>query len=270
MAFSDGFNGGGVCDGGLLASGQNIKSPQQEAADILKAATDKGISFVEEATAQGREDLLPFAEAGAGVLPGLQELITDPMAQKEFVTDNPFFKALAEDAQRRIFGSGAAVGKFASGGTAEALQNSILLLGEGLVGRNISKRQNLANMGLVAAGGRAEVGVRGAEAITDLIGSGASAEAAGVIGTAQARAARKQSRTDTILSFVEMGIKLSDRREKEFITPVGKTNGIPYYFFKYKGDPELRLGTIAQEVEHIEGAVINLGGRKYVDYSRLH
>ena len=278
-----GGEGGGIQDdreaaafsSTFSADTEKSLSPQEEAALILKAATEKGISFIEEARNQGREDLAPFAETGAGVLPGLQELITDPTAQKEFITDNPFFKALADDAERRIFGTKAARGKLGSGGTAEALQNSILLLGEGLVGRNIGQRQTLANMGLSATGGQAQVSSSAGRDISDLITSGASAEAAGVIGTEQARIqsanARRSARSQTVGNIATLGaIALSDVRYKENVQHVKDVDGVPYYFFKYKGETDLRFGTMAQEVQHIPGAVLNIGGKKYVDYGRLH
>lgn len=61
---------------------------------------------------------------------------------------------------------------------------------------------------------------------------------------------------------------ISDERAKENIEPVGKMyDGQTIYRYNYKGDPETRIGLIAQEVEgHHPEAIRGLGGLKGVDY----
>lgn len=62
----------------------------------------------------------------------------------------------------------------------------------------------------------------------------------------------------------------SDERVKEDVEPVGATfDGQPIYKFRYKGDPAMRMGLMAQDVEqrHPE-AVGNVGGIKTVDYDQ--
>lgn len=61
---------------------------------------------------------------------------------------------------------------------------------------------------------------------------------------------------------------LSDRRAKEDIHQIGKTNdGQPIYRFRYKGDPTHHIGLIAQEVEkkHPEAVHSGFGPMKVVD-----
>lgn len=61
---------------------------------------------------------------------------------------------------------------------------------------------------------------------------------------------------------------MSDARAKEDISPVGKTfDGQTLYRFRYKGEPAMHVGLIAQEVEqsHPE-SVAEAGGMKHVDY----
>lgn len=62
----------------------------------------------------------------------------------------------------------------------------------------------------------------------------------------------------------------SDRRVKEDVKPIGKTfDGQTLYRFRYKGDPTMRTGLIAQEVEKRHpGAVGEAGGIKTVDYGK--
>jgi len=60
----------------------------------------------------------------------------------------------------------------------------------------------------------------------------------------------------------------SDARLKEDIEPIGKLNdGQPIYRYKYKGDPTVRMGLLAQLVEqNAPDAVHEIGGYKAVDY----
>jgi len=59
----------------------------------------------------------------------------------------------------------------------------------------------------------------------------------------------------------------SDRRLKENIKQVGVSNGINLYEFNYKGGETKWVGVMADEVEHIPGAVIQKNGFGYVNYS---
>jgi hypothetical protein len=152
------------------------RTPQGQAVAAIQKGLDAASITTKEGVATGRADLQPYADAGVEALgntqrnlAGIEELVTNPEAQKSFVEDNPFFKALADDAQRRIFNNKSSRGKVASGGTAEALQNSILLMGNDLVDQNISQRSNLAGqnlqlsgIGLNAAGGQANITGAGA------------------------------------------------------------------------------------------------------------
>ena len=63
---------------------------------------------------------------------------------------------------------------------------------------------------------------------------------------------------------------VSDERMKEDIAEIGRTfDGQPLYRFRYKGDPEVRTGLMAQDVEKRDpGAVGSLGHIKTVDYDR--
>lgn len=62
----------------------------------------------------------------------------------------------------------------------------------------------------------------------------------------------------------------SDERVKEDIEPVGETHdGQTLYSYRYIGDPEPRVGLLAQEVEQRDpGAVIEIDGVKAVNYKR--
>jgi hypothetical protein len=61
----------------------------------------------------------------------------------------------------------------------------------------------------------------------------------------------------------------SDRRLKEDIVPLGRIrNGLPMYAFKYKGEPLVHIGVMADEVEQFrpEAVIVASDGYKLVNY----
>ena len=69
----------------------------------------------------------------------LTALTTDPEAQRDFIFNNPFYGAMADEAQRRLLANRAARGKVGSGGTAEALQQSLVRMGSDLLAREVDQ-----------------------------------------------------------------------------------------------------------------------------------
>jgi hypothetical protein len=71
----------------------------------------------------------------------LDRFINDPTQQLNYVQNNPFFSALANDAQNRLLNVQAARGKLGTGDTPAALQNQLMLMGNDLVQQLIGNRQ---------------------------------------------------------------------------------------------------------------------------------
>ncbi len=137
----------------------------REAIASAEAAKEEALATNATALEQSRADLQPYADAGKTALPTLQSnlaslntLVNDPNAQNDFIQNNPFFNSLAAKAKNDLFANQAARGKVGSGGTAEALQNSLVLLGSDLLNRDIAQKtgvntqyQNLVDNGQNAA-----------------------------------------------------------------------------------------------------------------------
>lgn len=263
MAF--GFIKKAIGEVGSIFSG-GADDAAREAANIQAQSSDKAIALQRETRDLARGDLQSFRQAGAAQLDPLTSLISDPKAQLAFIQDNPFFKALADDAQSRLFSNQAARGKVGSGGTAQALQNSLLLLGQNLLDNNINQRTQLATIGQNAAAGQATVAQNTGNTITDLITGQGNAQAAGIVGAANARASGIEN-----IAKIGTTIALSDRRFKRDIERIGTLdNGIPVYRYKFKNRQETHIGVIAQDVEKVKPeAVIEHEGVKYVDYEAV-
>lgn len=169
--------------------GNTAADASTEAAGLQVNALNTAIDQSGQFESKARADLQPFTDAGVQALPGLTGLVQDPNQQKQFIQDNTFFNSLADDATQRVFNNAAARGKVGSGGTAKALQNSILLLGNDLRSQSVDERFRLANLGRGAAGGQATITANAANNISDLITGVGNAQAAGVVGAANAQGA---------------------------------------------------------------------------------
>lgn len=73
----------------------------------------------------------------------------------------------------------------------------------------------------------------------------------------------------TILPFIP---GISDMHAKEDIKPIGKTDaGLPIYTYRYRGDDEVRMGVMAQEVETQQPDALGpvIAGYKTVNYGKV-
>jgi hypothetical protein len=200
-------NIGGAAGGGnpllsLANAGASIYSASSGAAAANKAAQQQ-IDAANQSISQVRSDLQPYRDAGTTAVNGLTQLVNDPSAQASFIQNNPFYQSLADDAKNKLFANAAAKGKVGSGGTAAALQNSLLLLGQDLLNQNITQKQNLANTGYNAAN-------QSASATGDLIMRRGDASAAGLMGASNAstNAINNAIGGQTSLYAIDKGIRL--------------------------------------------------------------
>lgn len=182
---------------GITGSGADAA---KKAARAQSESADKAIAVQKDADKQARADLTPFRDVGSTDLSGLASLVTDPEAQKAFITNNPFFDSLAERSTNTIMNNAASRGKVGSGGTAEALQNSLVLLGSDLLNQNIGQRQNLASLGANAAARQATNTIGTANSIADLRTQQGNAQAAGIIGA-------RNAQVDALNTAASMGTK---------------------------------------------------------------
>lgn len=250
-------------------TGQSAADASRQAS-LLQAQSGKdAIKAQKEALNKIRGDLSKFRKAGADMLPGLSELISDPNAQLNFVQNNPFFNAMAKQAKDSLFANQAARGKLGSGDTAAGLQDRLLLLGNSLLDNSINQRFNLATMGANAAAQTGTMTQNSGNSISDLLTGIGNAGAAGQIGVANAMGQGASNAMTGLISG--LGLALSDRRMKTDARIVGElTKGIPLYIAKYVGCAMDMFCVMAQDVEPIfPGVVCDVFGVKYVDYDEL-
>lgn len=81
-----------------------------------------------------------------------------------------------------------------------------------------------------------------------------------------------QTAASLIGSIASMAAAFSDKRVKEDVKKVGKTDeGLPIYTYKYKGSPKTQMGVMAQDVKKKKPSALGpvLGGMMTVDYSKI-
>jgi len=132
-----------------------------------------------------------------------------------------------------------------------------------------SRLAALSGFGQNAAGQNVASNTNYANAAGDLYtGIGNSITSANV-----ANAANRGSMFNTLVGAgarLGSAYMMSDRRLKHDIQEHGEKNGIKLYKFRYNDHPEAQyIGVMADEVEHIPGAVHENEGYKWVDYSKL-
>lgn len=193
---------------GLIADlfGGTQSDAANNAARFQVNALNKGIDTQNRNIARADNLLAPIAQEGLRGFSDTAKLATDPAAQRDFIQNSPFYGALADDAQRRVFNNAAARGKVGSGGTAEALQKSMLLLGDDLLNSDINRRMALHGMGIGATNNQVNVGTAGANNITDLLSEIGNSKAAGEIGAANAEVGGTQNIIDALFSAGKLAL----------------------------------------------------------------
>ena len=135
---------------------QDSTDSAEEKIDVARAgavaAQDRGVKAI-------RSDFQPYLDAGKVTVEGLEKLVNDPEAQRDFILDNPFFDEFANQAERRLLANQAATGRVAAGETSLELRNRLLEFGNQLLDTAITQRQNLVNTGMNASAqvGNAEI-----------------------------------------------------------------------------------------------------------------
>lgn len=167
--------------GALLSVGNALMAGSQ--ADAAAEAAKVQARAIDKATATQA----PYNELGTAAAQQIQQIQADPGA---YVQNNPFYKSLADDAQQRLLANQAAKGKVGSGGTASALQDQLLQLGNGLVQQQVGTLQNQVNSGQTAATNTSNLQT----------GRG-DVQASGVIGQNNAMQTGYQNQINTLLAL---------------------------------------------------------------------
>lgn len=142
----------------------------QEGADTAEEAAKKQAAGIQKGIDANAAAQAPYTAMGADAAARIKTIQDDPAG---YIRNNEFYNGLADEASRRLMANQAAKGKVGSGGTAAALQQELLNLGNGLVKSDIATLQNQADTGANAA---ANVGTTAANGYTQQGGVNAAGQ----------------------------------------------------------------------------------------------
>jgi|GEM_PF-1400381 len=166
--------------------------------------------------------------------------LTDPNAQFEFLQNNPLFQLGLDNANQQTMQGAASRGRLSSGDTLQQLNNNAMLVGQGLISDQKQSIGSLLDFGFNTAGAQGNLRT----------GQGA-AQAAGIVGAANARGDRAGNLLGMFGNFADgfsggggggggsgadmaqlaqMGMKMfSDPSLKDLIEFIRKENGFNIY-----------------------------------------
>jgi hypothetical protein len=230
-----------------------------------------------DTVSRGLQTMDPAAEYWQKILSGDTAAMTAATAPTATMLSNIY-----GGAQNNV-STGAPAGGYRSVSMASLPQQQAAQVGQTLLSLQPTAAQNLASIG--GAQGQLGLGVsqqgiaeqaQGTQLLNLILQS-----MLGVRGQDVSKdIANQQALTQGLLSLVSGGAQVgaaqvSDLRIKEGIVPLGTYKGIPIYAFRFAGDPEVRMGVMAQEAYELYPDAVEVGGEDpaehpwRVDYTRL-
>lgn len=197
---------GAATGGGLRALTSGISSAASSVNPALMGITSIGNQLLTQSNADTAEEAAriqsdsitraiegqkPYTQAGEQAINQISQINANPAG---YIQNNPLYKSLANDAQSRLLANQAAKGKVGSGGTAAALQDQLLQIGNGLVQQQIGNLNQQANIGQTAANQTSNLAV-----------SQGNVNAAGAVGANNAYQSGYQNQINTLLAMQNLG-----------------------------------------------------------------
>lgn len=244
----------------------------RQAADQQLASTNAQIAAFERANAAAAERAKPFEQLATGAIPAFQQLLT-PQGQMSYLQSNPMFQAAIDTSGDQLKAAGAASGKLGSGGMVDQLFKNYLATGETFIGNQFNRLLQPINIGQAASAGQTANALNTASNVAGVLGNQGNIQSAATINRSNLNQSALQGGLN-MLSGGLMGsgilggaglagggmagaglgaLLFSDARLKEDAERVGETDdGIPIYRWRYKGDSQVHIGPMAQDVEKVK------------------
>ncbi|HBO9747891.1 tail fiber domain-containing protein [Pseudomonas aeruginosa] len=282
----------------------------KDAANAQAAAANNAARLTQQQFDQLRKDLSPFVSLGTGSQNALLQamgfnptfnkdnqltgLTVNPKAalQQKFnftgqdLENTPGYQFALDQGMRAVQNSSAARGLGLSGAQLKGATQFATGLADQTYGdqynralstyntnyqtaaNNVNNLMQLLNIGQSSAAQTGVAGLNAANTAGGYLTQGANAIASGKIGAANAYGNALQSGIGTGLGLYAL---LSDRRMKVDIKRVGQTDsGLPIYTYRYKGQPTVHMGVMAQELQAVKPeAVVERDGILFVNYAEV-
>ncbi|MEW8120063.1 MAG: tail fiber domain-containing protein [Candidatus Thiodiazotropha sp.] len=259
-----------------LFGGGNANKAAKRAAEAQVKSTRLGVDELRRQFDATQANLLPFIEAGqgvvgdvtsAGTVGGLNERLAAIMGGSQF-------DALVDEREREVQNHLARSGLRRSGAgikAAAAIPTDLALAIEQVL---FGRQANLMGSGQNAAAGLGAIGANTSGGVADLFSQMGQARGNSILQAQQADAKAAENTVNTALTAA--AIFFSDERLKENLQPIGEISGLTLYRwewkpqFKYLIGAEMSIGFSAQEVEEQYPEYVHeVNGIKAINYPAL-
>jgi hypothetical protein len=277
---------------GYNLSGQGAAEAADDAAKVQAKSGREAIEYARETRDLARSDLSPFVNfatgapnqplfnrgiggtiVGGSTGPGydpnsplgqLSSILTQ-QGQNDYLSNNPLFKMGLDRLDRAS--NNAYLGRGKVGSANNQIVQNAFLAGQPLLQQQTSNLFNAANLGQASAAGQANTAITQGNNIADLTTQIGNANAAGLVGGANAR----QQGAANGLSIFGSALAFSDRRLKRNITRDGEHGPYPVYTFQYLDDDQWYRGVMSDDVRKINPAAVSVheSGFDMINYGAL-
>ena len=262
-------------------TGKTAANRAGQAGDLQSQAALDASQLQVQAGRDASALLDPFAGIGQQ---GLEQanFLTDPQAQFDFLQNNPLFQMGLDNANQQTLGLAASRGRLSAGDTLQQLTNNSLLAAQPLINDQKNSIGNLLNFGSTTAANQGNLLLGQGTAAAGGITNSAAAQAAGMIGEANARGQRAQNIFDFGMQRLTggaealAGLSSSDPALKDSIKFVGIKNGHNLYTWVWNktantiGLSGAGFGVMADQIKKTNPeAVSMLKGYLAVNYNMI-
>ncbi len=194
-----GFAAAAVSVAGSAYSANRQSSAAKKAAQAQERSGNAAIDEARQAREIGREDLQPYAKFGENQLTPLAQILTS-QGQSDYLENNPIFQASLKNMNEQVLNNAAVRGRLNAGDTRQRFADNFQAAALPLLSFQSNNLFNAANMGQSSAAGQANNTLTTSANIGNTMTGIGNAQAAGLIGRANAQSQFANDLTKTITS----------------------------------------------------------------------
>lgn len=186
----------------VAASAYSANRQASAANKAASAQAKSGQAAIDESIAareQSRQDLQPYAQFGEQQLQSLQNMLTSD-GQMQYLQNNPIFNASLKNMNEQVLNNAAVRGRLNAGDTRQQFFDNFQAAALPLLSYQSNNLFNAVNLGQASAAGQANNTLTTSANIGNTMTGIGNAQAAGIIGRANAQSQFANDLTKTITS----------------------------------------------------------------------
>ncbi len=178
--------GGAAAIAGSIYSGNKAASAAKDAARIQAQSGQAAIDEARAAREESAARLLPYEQFGVAQLTPLAQMIS-PQGQIDYLQNNPIFQASLKNMNEQVLNNAAVRGRLNAGDTRQRFADNFQAAALPLLNYQTNNLFNAAQLGQASAAGQANNALTTSANIGNTLTGIGNAQAAGIVGAANAR-----------------------------------------------------------------------------------